>query len=155
MQCQPLWQHRTYHQQGGNILRTDVSRQGDFVARQSSSFDVQGGKSFVADIFYAGSEAAQGFYQNADGALLHACRSCDDAVAGRYTEVSGKEAHGCARSQYVDGVCCPGFESLHHDAGIVAVAQVVRTVFAVAQGVQYEGTVADAFRGRQRDGGSG
>ena len=97
-------------------------------------------------------EFAQGVYQYADGALLHALRTGDDAGARSYAEVGGEETHGGAGGKdiYMSGI---SVEGASHHYGVVTIAQIAGQDIAVGKGVEDEGPVTDTFGCRELYGG--
>ena len=86
------------------------------------------------------------------GPLLHTLRSGNDTDTGRYAEVGGEKTHGrpCRHDVYMFGVA---LQRTHHDAGIVAIAQIAECLPAMGKGVQDKRTVTDTFGCRQPDSG--
>ena len=114
--------------------------------------DAQGREALIACILDVCTELAQGVCQNTDGPLLHTLRSGNDTDTGRYAEVGGEKTHGrpCRHDVYMFGVA---LQRTHHDAGIVAIAQIAECLPAMGKGVQDKRTVTDTFGCRQPDSG--
>lgn len=89
-------------------------------------------ETFIGCVFDVCAELAQGIYQNADGALLHTLRAGDDTSAGGYTKIGGEEAHGCpgCHNVYMLRIA---LQCTYHDAGVVAIAQVVEQYLQLPQ----------------------
>lgn len=107
-----------------------------------------GGETFVPDVFNLSTEFAQGVYQYADGALLHALCTGDDAGARSYAEVGGEETHGGAGGKdiYMSGI---SVEGASHHYGVVTIAQIAGQDIAVGKGVEDECPVTDTFGCRE------
>ena len=118
------------------------------------SVNLQGRVSFSFSVADIGSQRAKGIDQQADRALLHAGTAGKQPLAGARAEVGGEEAHGGAGGMDIDdgypGLGTQGavlllFQGANHHGGVVAIAQVLGALMASAQGMEDEGTVADAF----------
>ena len=145
MDGQSVFQYRTYHQQGRDVLRTDVTGKGDFVSGKCSSRNAERRKAFVFGIFDAGTQTMQGIYQQLDRALFHACRTGQDVGTFCYAQVSGEETHGGTCRQYINGFGHV-LQGTYHHPGIVTIGQVLGYAGSVSQCVDDERTVTDAFR---------
>ena len=149
---QAVGKHRSHHQQGGDILRTNVSGKGYFIALQLRPRDAQRWESFLSGVIDFCSEQTQRIYEDTDGTLLHALRSGDDTAAGCHAEIGGEETHGRPRCHnvYMFGIA---LQRAHHDTGIVAIAQIAGRLLAVSKGVQDKRTVTDTLGCRQLNSG--
>ena len=150
-QGQALGQYRPYHQQGGDVLRADIARQGHLPPFEPGARDAQGREPLLPGIFNPRPQAPQGLHQDADGALLHPGGAGQETGARSHTQAGCEETHRGARGADVHGVRRM-FKGPNHDARVVAIAQVFRTGPSPGQGVEDENTVADAFRSGQLNG---
>ena len=150
MQGQPSGKNRAYHQQSGNILRTDMPRHRHFLPPEPGARNAQRRETLLACIFNLCPQASQGIHQDADGTLLHPGGTGQKADARPHTQVSRKETHGSARSSDIHDIRRM-FKGADHHMCIITIAQIVRTDVPPGQGMEDEYTIADAFRRRQVD----
>lgn len=120
-QCQPFAHHRCHHEQGRNVLRTDICRQRNATPLQRFAHHAQRRKSLVFAVRNVGAQRAQGIDQHPDGAFAHTfCTRKNMRFAGADAEVSRQKAHGCAGSHHIHHLGPEGQGTLHHPR-IVAV----------------------------------
>lgn len=144
---------RADQEQGRYILAADVAGYADgLLSVQLSASDPQrriSGPVLISDV---GSQLAESLNQRSDRPFLHASVACEPVVSFPDAQVGCQKAHGCARSFYVDAIR-QASQCLFQHTGIIAVGQLPHGSPVFTQGIQNQCPVADAFRGRQTDGG--
>ena len=140
LKCESLFQHRTNHKQGRNVLRAYVARNLQLSASKLLAGDFQWWETFFAYVFYLCSQSAQGINQNGYRTVLHALGSGNHVGSAHNTQVGRHESHGGSCSLNVDNL---GHVSkcIDYYLGIIAIAKVLRHLSASAQSVDDKGTV--------------
>ena len=142
---EPAIERRRNHEQGGNILRTDIA--GDFQpsAGKATATYQERRITLLAQISDVGPEIAQGIDKRTNRPVAHTVGPREHMFAFGSGKVSGKETHGSTSSPHVNGRATV-FKCLHHDLRVIAVGKVIRMHVASGQGTDDERTVADALR---------
>ena len=131
-------------------MRADVAYYLQVTAFQRLAFDVERRISLVLLVGDVGTQIAQGVYEDADRAILHAISTRDGMFARCRGKISCHESHG--------GACCLDVDDIRHileggddNLGVIAVAQVARLYAASSHRTDDEGSVADTLRCWQVD----
>ena len=134
---------RSYHEQRGNILRAYVGRKRNHAAAHVSSANLQRRKAFVSHVVYFRTQTAQGFNQNAYGALQHARRTGNYALCGGKAEICGEKTHGSARSVNIHRLFHIFFivQGFKHYRRVVALCEIAHTSGRTAESVYYQNTI--------------
>ena len=104
-ETQTVLQGWSYHQEGRDVLRTDIARHTQRAAfERIATNDAQRRETLFAFVSNGSPKRAKRLDEDADGTMLHAFGSCDNVLAWRNTQVSREEPHCSACSPYVDGL---------------------------------------------------
>ena len=126
-------------------MRTDIAHYLQVSSFQRLASDVEWGITFLLLVGDVGTQIAQGIYEDADRAVLHALGAGDVMFACGGREIGGHETHGRAGGLDVDDLwhilkgCNDYFR-------IIAVAQVVGLDMASSHRTDYESSVANTLR---------
>ena len=94
VQRQSSLHHRTDHQHGRDILRTDATGHLQIATLQRLACDAQGRKALFAHVFDVGTQPSQCIHQRTYRTVLHALRTRQHVGTSRQTEIGRHEAHG-------------------------------------------------------------
>ena len=144
LQGEALFQHRTNHEQGRDVLRAHVARYLQQTALQLLACDLEWWESLFTHIFYISTQTAQGINQYGYGAMFHAVGTCNDVGTTHHAQVGTHESHGgtCSLDVYFVGHIS---QCVDNHLSIIAIAQVFWQILTAAKGIDDERTIRDTF----------
>ena len=142
---EPLLHGGGYHEEGRDVLRTDVGGHTEVSPVQAAAANVERGKALALHVADVGSQGPQRLHKGGNGPLTHAFGARKDMFLARADgKVGRKEAHGGAGGLNVDDLAALA-QCTPHDVRVVAGGHVFNARHGTTQGTKQHGAVADAL----------